>query len=264
MKVNAMNVIFLHIPKTAGQSVHAGLESLFGDAVCPARVNDQLKTYSISALRKYRIFSGHFDWSLLDCIPEPRTVFTVLRDPVERILSFYFYLKDKAEKMSEEELKQPNNQGLHAARYLSPDDYFCGGPPFLRRFLDDHYDNFYAYYFAGRTYRSRSEFQGLLTRGELSENDILKLALDNLQQLDRVFTLDRMDDVFSYLSGFAGRTKRGRKSRPEQYRVNVNSSLPPRNRLEKLAEYGASEKVNAKIEQWTVLDQQIWRHFKGA
>ena len=88
-----MKVIFLHIPKTAGQSVHAALVNAFGnEAVCPARVNDQLRRMSITEINRYQVFSGHFDWSLLDCIKGPKYVFTILREPIDRILSFYLAL----------------------------------------------------------------------------------------------------------------------------------------------------------------------------
>ena len=41
-------IIFLHLPKTAGQSVHAALVDGFGEAaICPARVNEQLDGLTI-------------------------------------------------------------------------------------------------------------------------------------------------------------------------------------------------------------------------
>jgi hypothetical protein len=84
-----VSVIFLHIPKTAGQSVHGFLHAQFQpEEFCPARENFQLLPIPIERLQKYRLFSGHLDWSLLDAVPEPRFVFTVLRRPIERILSF--------------------------------------------------------------------------------------------------------------------------------------------------------------------------------
>src|ERR1044071_10007863 len=90
-------VIFLHIPKTAGQSVHESLRRLFApEEICPARENFQLLPISIQELRRYRLFSGHLDWCLLDVVPQPRFTFTVLRRPIERIISFYFFLRGRA------------------------------------------------------------------------------------------------------------------------------------------------------------------------
>ena len=93
------NVIFLHIPKTAGQSVHSFLVHLFGQgAIAPARVNEQLIQLSIPQIRKYSVFSGHMDWAMLDCVERPRFVFTILREPTDRILSFYYYLRSEAKR----------------------------------------------------------------------------------------------------------------------------------------------------------------------
>jgi len=47
---------------------------------------------SITEINRYQVFSGHFDWSLLDCIKGPKYVFTILREPIDRILSFYLAL----------------------------------------------------------------------------------------------------------------------------------------------------------------------------
>src|SRR5947208_16662837 len=182
MQSAASNLVFLHIPKTAGQSVHEFLKKIVGPgAVAPARVNDQLYGLSVPELRRYRVVSGHLDWALLDCVREPKFVFTILRNPVDRILSFYFFLRAEAKNLSEEQLRLPENEGKQAVLHLSCDDYFTGGKPHLRTFLDNHYDNFYMYYFAGRTYDAR---QRLLARkssdASFTTERILKMAFDNL------------------------------------------------------------------------------------
>ena len=176
------NVIFLHIPKTAGQSVHSFLVHLFGQgAIAPARVNEQLIQLSIPQIRKYSVFSGHMDWAMLDCVERPRFVFTILREPTDRILSFYYFLRSEAKKLTEEELKLPQNQGKWAVLNLSCDEYFTSGKAGLRSFLDNHYDNFYTHFFAGRTYDARQRLVGQ-KRADPAFDDgkIVDLALANL------------------------------------------------------------------------------------
>src|SRR5437763_13062723 len=130
------NIFFLHIPNAAGQSVHEFLKKIVGPgAVAPARVNDPLYGLSAPEIGRYRLMSGHLDWALLDCVREPKFVFTILRNPVERILSFYFFLRAEARRLSEEALRLPQNQGKEAALNLSCDDYFTRGKPHLRSFL---------------------------------------------------------------------------------------------------------------------------------
>lgn len=250
-----MRVLFLHIPKTAGQSVHAALEYAFGkENICPARVNDQLLTYSVSDLSRYQVFSGHLDWSLLDCVPGPTYRFTILRDPMDRILSFYFYLRGKAENMSREELSKPYNLGLRAALEMSPDDYFLGGDQGLRRFLDNHYDNFFTYYFAARRYSGRADLAGLIRRGELSEKQVLDMAFSNLDVLDDVFTIDRIEMVFARLAELSGKNELVNKIN----RVNVNTDVQAQERESRLRELGAGQATMERIEAYCRMDKPLW------
>jgi hypothetical protein len=253
-----INVVFLHIPKTAGQSIHTALINAFSeDAVCPARVNDQLRRLSINELNKYKVFSGHLDWSLLDCIKGDNYVFTILREPMDRILSFYFYLRDQAEKLSDEKRNQPENQGLKAAFELSPKEYFLGGKPQIRRFLDDHYDNFYTYYFAGRRYSSRGELVGLIKRGELTHQQVLQMAKDNLSQLNAVFTVNNIAEVFSAIREISGNAIMS----DDKYRVNVNAKVAAEERRAKIQALGADAETMARLDEYCQLDNELWKSF---
>lgn len=252
-----MKVIFLHIPKTAGQSVHAALVNGFGrDAVCPARVNEHLRDYTIAELNRYQVFSGHMDWSLLDCVSGPRYVFTILRDPMERLLSFYFYLRKQGEAMPPGQLELKTNQGLKAACTLSPDEYFAGKTP-LRGFIDRHYDNFYTYYFAGRHFKAHGDLAPALARGRLSRERLLDMARDNLAQLDAVFTMDDMPRVFETIRTLAPKSIRN----DDNYRSNINQEVKPGARLAKLRELGASDATVARIERLCAMDRVLWDEF---
>lgn len=251
-----MKVIFLHIPKTAGQSVHAGLVKAFGnEAVCPARVNEQLVSMTITELNRYQVFSGHFDWAMLDCIKGPKYIFTVLRNPLDRILSFYFYLRDQAEKMPSDKLRRPENQGLKAALELTPQEYFAGGPAHLRKFLDNHYDNFYTYYFASRHYQGREKLNRIVRRGNMINDDILRMAKDNLSYLDDVFTIDHMSDVFKTIKEFSA----AKDKDLEEYRVNVNQTIQADDRIKKLRLLGGDDKLLERIQLFCKLDNKIWQ-----
>ena len=255
-----MKVIFLHIPKTAGQSVHAALVDGFGnDSVCPARTNEQLMCMSITELNRYQVFSGHFDWSLLDCIRGPRYVFTVLREPIDRALSFYFYLRSQAEGLSKEELGRPEYVGLKAAIELSPNEYFMGGPPDLRAFLDNHYDNFYTYYFSGRHHKAREEFVGLIAQGTLSPGAVLQQAKDNLAHLDNVFSVDDLDSAFASIGAISTNEIVSR----DRYFINANSRIPKLSRKSELAALGADDATLEKIEKYGELDNEIWKLYSG-
>lgn len=251
-------IIFLHIPKTAGQSVHAALENAYGsDAVCPARVNEQLRRFTIKELNRYKVFSGHLDWSMLDCIQGPKYVFTVLREPMDRILSFYFYLKDEAAKLAPAARERPEYEGMKAVLEFSPRQYFVDGPPSMRRFLDDHYDNFYTYFFAGRHYGARGPLVGAVRRGDLDRDRLLDMARDNLSCLNDVFTVNRMADVFAMIRRLSG------KGLPadDTYRVNVNTKLAAEDRMARLQALGADEPTMQRLRDFCSLDNALWNRF---
>ncbi len=259
---SSLRIVFLHIPKTAGQSVHQFLKTLVdSDSVAPARVNEQLYGLSVPQLRRYRLISGHLDWALLDCVQEPKFVFTILRNPLDRILSFYFFLRAEAQKLSEEQLRLPENQGKHAALHLSCDDYFNAGKPHLRTFLDNHYDNFYMYYFAGRTYDAR---QRLLARQAADKSftteRILKTALENLALLDGVYTIDRLDLLerdLRFATGF-------HDERPSLAGLRINRGADdPADRRNALKTMGATEATFARIRAMVAQDEEIWKHYSA-
>jgi hypothetical protein len=249
-------VIFLHIPKTAGQSVHAALTAAYGaSAICPARVNEQLFGMTVAELNNYQVFSGHLDWSLLDCVRGPRFAFTVLREPRDRILSFYFFLRAEAAGLTPAQLAVPHRKGMRAMLQLSPDEYFCAGPPDVRGFLDSLYDNFYTYFFAGRFYLARAPLNGRVARRELTHAQIVDRALANLATLDGVYRVADLDIVFTRIRELSGAAI----APDADYRVNVNANIEAGERVERLRALGATEATFARIDALCRLDNELWQ-----
>lgn len=188
MTIDAPTIVFLHIPKTAGQTIHNQLVKLVGGPqfVSPIRVHTQASE-SQQLAPGYRLYSGHIDWTSIDTLPKDRFVFTVLRDPKERIASFYFYLRKEAQRLDPEELKRPENLGKKKILEESADDYFFGGNPAWRDFILDHYDNFYCHYFASRRMRGRR------TLVEMDYAEILKRAKLSLKSLDGVYSTNGLE-----------------------------------------------------------------------
>ncbi|MDJ0994741.1 MAG: sulfotransferase family 2 domain-containing protein [Dinoroseobacter sp.] len=178
-------IVFLHIPKTAGQTIHGELSRIVGqDAVSPVRVHTQTENGSRQFPPGYRLYSGHIDWSGLETLPEDRFVFTVLRDPRERIASFYFYLLKEARALTPDVLVTPQRYGMARILEWPAARYFFGGDARWRRFIRDHYDNVYTRYFATRQIRG----WGAVAEAERTPPALLRRALDNLALVDRVYT----------------------------------------------------------------------------
>jgi Sulfotransferase family len=183
MDLSHAPIVFLHIPKTAGQTVHNSLSRVVKPArVSPIRVHTQAIAPQDQYPPGYSLYSGHLDWLAIDHLPPTRFLFTVLRDPAERIASFYFYLRRKAESLDAVSLSLPQNLGMNRALHWSPDDYFFGGDKPWQTFVRSHYDNFYCSYFATR------QMLGWGASQELTEMQLLAQAKAGLASLDRIYS----------------------------------------------------------------------------
>jgi hypothetical protein len=253
-----MNLIFLHIPKTAGQSVHHYLRTNFSDnEIFPARINDQALNYSIKEIKQYSVFSGHFDISLLDIIDQPKFVFTILRKPIDRILSYYFYLRNEAKKLSPEEINSPQRQGMKAVLELSPDQYFCNQNLKIRPFIDNHYDNFYMYYFAMRSYQGRTFAQKLIKLKLMTIDDIFNKSIDTLNQLNAVYNIDN----WSLLSNDLSKYFPNKIFTSEQTFINKGDGKDTEKRLDNLIKLGATQKTIDAINNFCKYDNIIYDSF---
>jgi hypothetical protein len=77
-------VVFLHIPKTGGTTLHHFLTRQFREEdICRERSNS-VAARNNQELARYRLFSGHFDRTTVDHLPTPIAKITLLRNPRDR------------------------------------------------------------------------------------------------------------------------------------------------------------------------------------
>lgn len=195
-------IVFLHIPKCAGQSVRILLSEAFPKRrLFPGQNDQHLSLYSRSSLQQFDIFSGHFSWSLLDFLSPDAFVFTVLRDPVDRVISFYQFLRNTAQNLSPTDLNSHVNRALRAAKELPFDEFLSAPEPEVRGFIDSQFDNFYTYYFSTRMisgrYLIRNEYPD--SNYFISEN-LIQNALTNIRERVRVYHMNDLDALRQDLS----------------------------------------------------------------
>ena len=180
-------LVFLHIPKTAGQTIHEELAHALGpETVSPVRLHSQVAPGALQVPGGYSLYSGHIDWTETDALPVEKFVFTVLRDPFERLASYYLYVLTQARARAEEVLEQsdqPHLRGLRRILTMSAEEYFFGGDAEWQGFIRAHYDNFYTSYFATRRMLGWREIQGL------DEEAALQAALANVPLIDRIYSI---------------------------------------------------------------------------
>ena len=93
-------VIFLHLPKTAGTTLNRLIEWEYPlseiysvDPVFFEWSAARLHKLSPERLRRTRMFKGHMVFGLHKVLPQPATYITVLRDPVDRVISAYYFMR---------------------------------------------------------------------------------------------------------------------------------------------------------------------------
>lgn len=93
------NLVFLHIPKAAGTTLHTILESHYPRAAHhsifeePERFLREFGARPESARKKIRLLKGHFPYGAHRHLVGESTYITLLRNPVERVVSHYYYVK---------------------------------------------------------------------------------------------------------------------------------------------------------------------------
>jgi hypothetical protein len=93
-------VIFLHLPKTAGTTLNRLIEWEYPvfemysiDPVLFTWSARHLRKLPPARLKKIRMFKGHMLFGLHEVLPQPATYITVLRDPVDRVISAYYFMR---------------------------------------------------------------------------------------------------------------------------------------------------------------------------
>ena len=119
-------VIFLHIPKAAGSTLNRVIAQNYPPAAI-LKVGGKTDAALLGAVTgEVRLIAGHRPFGMHAQLTRPFTYITVLRDPVERVLSQYHFLKRVAE--------HPLQRAL-ASGELSLRDYARQSPDSQTRYL---------------------------------------------------------------------------------------------------------------------------------
>jgi hypothetical protein len=139
-------------------------------------------------MQHYRFISGHFGFEFARAFVEKRYSFTFLRDPVERVLSFYYFARNQ--KSAEFEI-------YRMARELDLHSFLLAGqtPGLVRECIYNHqtWQLFWGWG-APRTY----------TLDSLPGPRMLTLAIENLETLSWVGFAETFDDDYRRVLGDLG------------------------------------------------------------
>lgn len=91
-------VIFIHIPRTAGVSLDAILERQYNTAKIYSLYSqeklDEFNQLSEQKKATIQLLNGHFmSYGIHERLPNPSTYITMMRDPVDRVISHYYFVR---------------------------------------------------------------------------------------------------------------------------------------------------------------------------
>lgn len=99
MSYKEETIIFLHIPKTAGTTLHDIIDRQYISSemhTMRLQVPESIKQFlalSEAERGQFKMIRGHMGYGLHKFVPRPCQYFTMLRDPVERVISTYYFIK---------------------------------------------------------------------------------------------------------------------------------------------------------------------------
>jgi hypothetical protein len=96
-------IVFHHLAKTGGTSLILAFKALYGHHVCDARYDVELEDSIIDDPRLV-FFHGHYSFDRIHHFKQKNThsfVFTLLREPMARVMSQYFNWIDRNKTMAE-------------------------------------------------------------------------------------------------------------------------------------------------------------------
>ena len=169
-------ILFDHLPKTGGMAIHALMQSILGADRCSPIITGSLYD-ARAAFDRFDVVSGHFYYHPGSDLSDLWTL-TLLRHPVERIISHYFY--------AQLDVGPSGDMVAQMARTTSFDDYVASEDPRIVASIA----NVMVYHFASMSWDGVAE---------LTPERALALARAALDRFDLVGLTERMNETADLL-----------------------------------------------------------------
>ena len=85
-------MIFLHIPKTGGNTFNVIINKPYTERDCVVRLGD-LDDLTMEELKRLEMVRGHMYFGVHQKLPQKKLNYiTLVRNPIERVISFFYYM----------------------------------------------------------------------------------------------------------------------------------------------------------------------------
>jgi hypothetical protein len=210
-----LRLVFVHLPKTGGTTLHHHFSAHFRpEEICPERFSN-LQSYSPDELMRWRFFSGHFNADEIKRIPGPVYTVTVLRNPIERLLSHYYFWK----RHTAQYIERLNLRGPQLTRSGTLTEFLRSTEPAVWTACNNRITR----QLAGQVQAQRGggsilDWQGNNTG--MTDLQIVRRALDNLLSFDLVEDVSQLDKVYAIVAQIFGMP-----ALPELARLNTRDQV---------------------------------------
>jgi hypothetical protein len=200
------SLLFLHIPKTAGTS----FRDLLGRRFSPSETlsvgleNKNGVSESLLNADRYRFIHGHFPYEVVNLFSKRPFVFMMLREPVDRAISAFYYMKQEGSSMEQRaavgQISKERATDYAKARELSLSEFVHHEPRAAARHLGNLQVEFLTCPDLDKRHRYDERYEIDVSAGELD------LATKRLATVDVVGLMERPTESKEYLA-FALQTR---------------------------------------------------------
>jgi hypothetical protein len=228
-----VSIVHVHIPKTAGTALAAAFQEVYGNElrVYPIRYESEYGQVGYAA---FNFFGGHIGFNVANEIGGD--LITVLRDPIDRFVSNYFFLRHQY--LSGEAV---NHKTSLAAKYDLDQFVQITDEPILLKELFNRMTWQIAY-------SHRLELRQDLIDASVDDEELVDMAITNLSRFAIV-------GIHTDMAGLTAAIRRRYGVRLSIDRVNVTQS--------RLAKTEIAAGTLKHIEQWVYLDDAFYHRWTG-
>ena len=221
-------IIFLHIPKAAGTTLRDILyrqyekECIYElDGQNFSQSQEDFKQLNIKEKDKIRLLMGHMYFGLHEFISYPSTYITMLRNPIEKVISYYYFVS---------KLKTHPDYELIKSQNISLKEYCTMNKPNMC--------NAQTRFLAGENFIQVN-----------NESKILEQAKKNLQEYFSIVGItERFDETLILM-----KEKLGWSSNPYYYRRNTNKNVS-------YSQLNIKEDTLVTIRKYNQLDLELYKY----
>lgn len=225
---NITRLIFLHVPRTSGSTLHGILARQYPEGAThtaelflPHDV-ERFRNLPESRRAEIKLLKGHMAFGLHEYLPGPTRYFTMVRDPIDRLVSYYYYIRRRP---TDGLYKEVMDNDVDLATFVASG------------MARDHTDNSLVRFLSGNPFVEQGAVDGAMVEraiSNISEHFIL------------VGRQSRFDETILMLKHELG------WSTPYYRSQNVTKGRP------KMAEI--DDRTRAILEEHTKFDRQLYEH----